>query len=100
MVRNMNRPASPGTACSLVNGSVEQRVAQALARGGLNQWIRFDTAAEVAAASTLLRQAGARHVEALTGAQIDARHAERLAAIPSLPARGTPGPVPPALAAE
>lgn len=60
---------------------VEERVALALSRGTLRQWLQFETEAEVAEAKALLVRHKARHVEALTEAQVAARHARALGAV-------------------
>lgn len=60
---------------------VEERVALALSRGTLRQWLQFETEAEAAEAKALLVRHKARHVEALTEAQVAARHARALGAV-------------------
>jgi len=64
-------------------------VTQALARGGLRQWILVAGEAERQAATALLTAARARHVEAVTAEDLAERHRRSLARI-----LGTDGPDP------
>lgn len=69
---------------------VEERVALALSRGTLRQWIQFETEAEVAAARAILARHKGRHLEALTPTQIADRIAKAKAAMAHRPAATAP----------
>ncbi|WP_114393671.1 hypothetical protein [Oleisolibacter albus] len=62
-------------------GPLADRIAQALARGSLVQWLQVADAAEVAAGEALLAAAKARHIEVLTAVEIARRQADRAAAV-------------------
>lgn len=87
--RRSARPSGPPRA------DVADRVRLALSRGKLAHWLLFESAEEVAAARALIRVARARHLEALTPAEMRARQAEARTLIiagPQGPGTAAPGP--------
>ena len=53
-----------------------ERIDQALARGGLRQWLQFDDGKQAAEARALLASRRIRHIEALSVEEIGQRHAK------------------------
>ncbi|QJE72850.1 hypothetical protein HHL28_06875 [Aerophototrophica crusticola] len=80
--------------------SVADRVALALSRGTLMQWLQVEDGAQAAEAKALLSAAKAKHIQVLTDAQVAERHAKALAEVTARAFATTPAPVAPVIEVE